>query len=204
MKFSSIVVAFFLILNQAVIASDTFNPEKLKFIYKTNKSFVIKPYVSYDLQKNNDLDCRPFSIDYKNKKLTIDGENGKTHYTIVTHINRDNFVGEWFEKSSKNNVDTTAKIKRNNTDYDYDYVEVNHSEKTYSTTHKDNLNSRYFILDDFIVIDYFDDGYYFLYFATSMTKDKIEYVNCYGETFSEMRSSGQNHLTIPEGYKKNE
>lgn len=204
MKYLYLFLAPIIFLSQPAQANDTFSSNTLKFIYSTSDWFSIKPYNSYHYGNDETGDCEPFTIDYKEKLLTFKGKKEKSTYDIVTEDIHSRIVGEWFEGSSEEGIDVTALISRNKRDYDYDYLEVDHNNKTYTIREEDEVNANYFLLNDFIAVDVFDDDFYYIYFITSLTENEINYVDCTGNTFTEIRHTGQKHQEIPEGYTKAE
>lgn len=181
-------------------AAGDLNKETLRFIYKTKDSFTVKPYKSYALTANEMFACKPFSIDYKNKTITINDIDESTHKIITDQVHA-SVIGKWFQYSSKDGVEFTNVLTRNLIDYSYEFVQLNHSNKTYAQSSK-RPDTKYLVLNDFILVSEVINNLYILSFITSMTKDKIEYIDCQGESYYEEKYTNQKLLEIPEDYKE--
>ena len=153
----------------------------------------------YRITSNQDLPYTSFSI---NKGvLTLKGPDGVKSFGILTDLTIEKLQGVWFESTKTDTGETSTKITRRASDYDFETVELYHDEKTYYSTRKDDLGVGYKLIDSAIIHD--DNSDYF-YFVQSYTSNAVQYVDSYGDTFTEKKFSGEKLLEIPKNYKRRE
>lgn len=122
-------------------------------------------------------------------------------FTRAPNVKIDDILGTWHShsKDEKSGTEISEIITQKVFSYDYDFLELNHSEKTYSTVLDLGVKSTF--SKGFIFSDTEEDPP-FSYYITSFQKDKMEFINVDGYQWSQTRNDKAEHIAIPEGYSK--
>ncbi|RKF20333.1 hypothetical protein DBZ36_07795 [Alginatibacterium sediminis] len=160
----------------------------------------LTPYLSkdkhgiYHISSDEDLDYDRFVIE--DGVLTLSGPKKTTSFAIETDLTSAQLEGVWFEYLKTNSDEISTKITRRANDYDYDTVELDHTNRSYYVSTQDDMQIPYAIIDGAILDE--DTDYY--YFVLSVSSKAVQFVDIYGGTFMEKKYAGEPLLEIPSGY----
>jgi len=131
----------------------------------------------------------------KGNHVVLIGKEDKITFPIPEKVKKDSLKGFFYVYTKDEDYEQSEIIYRKEKTYDYRSISLYHKEKEYDRMMNEN-NILYVFLKNCIV---FEEGYF--YIVQKVEKDKIHYIDCYGEKFVEQRLKDQKLLKIPFGYK---
>jgi len=178
--------------------------EKGRFSIKTikkldNISFSISDNGKITFQESQNFPYSYALLDAKNSSLTLINTDKKVLLQQAPNVQPNDLVGKWYSYSSTESIETSAIITYRMNSYDYDFVSLNHGDKTYSTSTDEDKNLPYSISNGWLFKEANDEIGFVI---TSFSKNAMTIVFLSGEKQIDKKYNGQKHLVIPKDYTK--
>ena len=120
-------------------------------------------------------------------------------FTPVPKAKLSDITGTWYEHTIDQEYETSIIITQRELSYDYDSLEINHNNKTYSRMFTPNIP---FTFKDGFIFNEIDPetGDTFSYYLTSYNEKEVSFIGQYGNFWTQTRSKNPSHIAIPKGY----
>lgn len=150
---------------------------------------------SFELILEEDDDMPYTKVSVKGNHVILSGKGEKLTFPVPENVKKEFLMGFFYVYTKDEDFEQSEIIRRKEKTYDYRCISLYHSEKHYDRI-MDEDNVSYAFLKGCIFIE---EGYF--YVVQKVEKNKVHFIDCYGDKFVEEKLENQKLLKIPFGYK---
>ena len=163
-------------------------PEKAELFKKIDDN-------TFEIIVDEESDIPYTKVAVEGNHVVLLGKEDKITFPTPEKVKKESILGFFYVYMKDEDFEQSEVIHRKANTYDYRSISLYHDTKEYDRI-MDEDNVPYAFLKGCIIIE---DGYF--YVVQKVEKDKVHYIDCYGEKFVEEKLKNQKLLKIPFGYK---